>query len=63
MASSDVVPAVNQVEFNPFPASPCPEIIEENARIFDFALDDEDMARLDALDERDRPCWDPTGVR
>jgi diketogulonate reductase-like aldo/keto reductase len=27
--------------------------IEENARIFDFTLSDEDMAALDALDETD----------
>ena len=124
MATSDVVPAVNQVEFNPFlyqralldfctangialvaycplaraqrlgdprlkqiaarhgktaaqvmirwtlqhgvgaiPKSSRPQRIEENAAVFDFALDDDDMARLDALDERYRTCWDPSGVR
>lgn len=124
MASSDVVPAVNQVEFNPFlyqrelldfctahgialvaycllaraqklddarlrkiaakhgktaaqvmirwilqhgvaaiPKSSRPERIKENARVFDFALGDGDMAQLDALDEGYRTCWDPTHVR
>jgi diketogulonate reductase-like aldo/keto reductase len=124
MASSDVVPAVNQVEFNPFlyqrplldfctangialvaycplaraqklhdprlkkiaakhrktaaqimirwtlqhgvgaiPKSSRPERIRENAGIFDFALDEGDMAQLDALDEGYRTCWDPTNVR
>ncbi|HJQ64540.1 MAG TPA: aldo/keto reductase [Burkholderiales bacterium] len=124
MVSSDVVPAVNQVEFNPFlyqrplldfctengialiaycplaraqklhdprlkkiaakhrkttaqimirwtlqqgvgaiPKSSHPERIKENAGIFDFALDEGDMAQLDALDEGYRTCWDPTNVR
>jgi diketogulonate reductase-like aldo/keto reductase len=124
MASSDVVPAVNQVEFNPFlyqrplldfctangialvaycplaraqklhdprlkkiaakhrktaaqimirwtlqhgvgaiPKSSRPERIRENAGIFDFALDEGDMAQLDGLDEGYRTCWDPTNVR
>ncbi|HET9663262.1 MAG TPA: aldo/keto reductase [Burkholderiales bacterium] len=124
MATSDVVPAVNQVEFNPFlyqralldfctangialvaycplaraqrlgdprlkqiatrhgktaaqvmirwalqhglgaiPKSSRSQRIEENAAVFDFALDDDDMARLDALDEGYRTCWDPSGVR
>jgi len=124
MASSDVVPAVNQVEFNPFlyqrellefctahgialvaycplaraqklddarlkkiaakhgktaaqvmirwilqhgvaaiPKSSRPERIRENARVFDFALGNDDMAQLDALDEGYRTCWDPTHVR
>lgn len=124
LASSDVVPAVNQVEFNPFlyqrelldfcaahgialvaycplaraqklddarlkkiaakhgktaaqvmirwilqrgvaaiPKSSRPDRIQENASVFDFALRDEDMAQLDALDEGYRTCWDPTHVR
>ena len=36
--------------------------IRENAELFDFALDAEDMSRLDALDEGFRTCWDPTDV-
>lgn len=124
MASSDVVPSVNQVEFNPFvyqrqlldfctangialvaycplararkledvrlkaiaakhrktpaqlmirwalqrgigaiPKSSRPERIKENATVFDFELDADEMARLDALDEGYRICWDPSGVR
>ncbi|MGQ0526068.1 MAG: aldo/keto reductase [Betaproteobacteria bacterium] len=124
IASSDVVPAVNQVEFNPFlhqrellefcsakgialvaycplaraqklgdprlkkiatrhgktaaqvmirwalqhgvgaiPKSSRPERIRENAGVFDFALDGDDMAQLDVLDEGYRTCWDPTHVR
>ncbi|MBM3271028.1 MAG: aldo/keto reductase [Candidatus Sericytochromatia bacterium] len=37
--------------------------LEENARVFDFALDADDMARLDGLDEGLRVCWDPTDAR
>jgi diketogulonate reductase-like aldo/keto reductase len=45
------------------PKSVRPERIRENADLFGFALDDEDMAALDALDERYRTSWDPTAVR
>lgn len=38
------------------------ERIVENAAIFDFELDPEQMASLDALDENFRTCWDPTTV-
>ena len=123
MAHSDVVPAVNQVEFSPFlyqrelldfcrargiqleaycpltrgrklgdpalgaiagrhgktpaqvllrwalqhqvvviPKSGQPARIEENAALFDFTLDDRDMAALDTLHAGFRTCWDPTGV-
>jgi len=34
--------------------------IRANADVFDFALDADDMRRLDALDEGFRTCWDPT---
>jgi diketogulonate reductase-like aldo/keto reductase len=34
--------------------------IRENADVFGFALDREDMAALDALDEGYRTSWDPT---
>lgn len=37
--------------------------IAENAALYDFALDAEDMTRLDALDEGYRTCWDPSDVR
>lgn len=45
------------------PKSSRPERISENADLYDFELDPDDMARLDALDEGYRTTWDPTGVR
>ncbi len=45
------------------PKSSRPQRIEENAALYDFALDADDMARLDALDEGYRTSWDPTRVR
>jgi len=124
MANSDVVPAVNQVEFNFFlyqrellefcsqhgialvaycplarahkmndarllkiagkhgktaaqtmirwalqrgvaaiPKSSDMRRIQENANVFDFVLDTEDLRQLDALHEGLRTCWDPTHVR
>jgi len=36
--------------------------IEENAGIFDFSLDAEDLNILDHADEGLRTCWDPTNV-
>ena len=123
MAHSDVVPAVNQVEFSPFlfqrelldfcrahgiqleaycpltrgeklndpvvraiaarcrktpaqvllrwalqhqvvviPKSSQPARIDENAGLFDFALDERAMSTLDALHTGFRTCWDPTRV-
>ena len=124
MAESKVVPAVNQVEFNPFlyqrdlltfcadhgialvaycplarahklsdaqlvkvatrhhkstaqvmlrwalergvgviPKSSNLRRIEENAKLFDFALNEDDMRSLDALNEGLRTSWDPSGVK
>jgi len=45
------------------PKSSRPERISENAGVFDFALDAEDLTQLDRLDEGHRTCWDPSRVR
>jgi diketogulonate reductase-like aldo/keto reductase len=45
------------------PKSARPQRIEENAALFDFELDQADMAHLDALDEGYRTSWDPTRIR
>jgi diketogulonate reductase-like aldo/keto reductase len=42
------------------PKSVHPARIRENADVFGFALDADDMAALDALDEGYRTSWDPT---
>ncbi|HET8539965.1 MAG TPA: aldo/keto reductase [Anaeromyxobacter sp.] len=44
------------------PKSVRPERIRENADLYGFALDAQDMAALDALDEGYRTSWDPTDV-
>jgi diketogulonate reductase-like aldo/keto reductase len=36
--------------------------IEENAKLFDFALDERDMSVLDGLNQDLRTSWDPTSV-
>lgn len=45
----------------PLPKSDTPSRIIENANVFDFALSDSQMARLNALDEGKKgSCsWDP----
>ena len=49
-----------QHELVTIPKSARPERIRENADVFGFALDAEDLAALDALDEGYRTAWDPT---
>lgn len=44
------------------PKSVHAERIRENADLYGFELDREDLAALDRLDEGLRTCWDPTGV-
>ncbi len=44
------------------PKSVRPERIRENADVFGFSLDEEDMAALNGLDEGYRTSWDPTAV-
>jgi diketogulonate reductase-like aldo/keto reductase len=51
-----------QKGFIPLPKSVTKERIEQNANVYDFALDEEDMKRLD-LDEYKPSAWDPTVAR
>jgi diketogulonate reductase-like aldo/keto reductase len=44
------------------PKSTNPKRIVENASVFDFALDDKDMAVLNELDEDLHTGWDPTNA-
>lgn len=44
------------------PKSSTPTRVVENIDVFDFKLDDEEVARLKELNEDKRTCWDPTHV-
>lgn len=44
------------------PKSVREERIRENSQVFDFQLSDEDMQRMDSLNENLRTNWDPTAV-
>ena|SRR5438105_4700368 len=46
----------------PLPKSARRERIEDNLDVFDFALAEEDLQELTALDNGVRTCWDPTHV-
>jgi len=45
------------------PKSSRKERIEENARVFDFEISDEDMKALDSFNQDYRTSWDPTDVQ
>ena len=45
------------------PKSARSQRIDENAALYDFELDAQDMNKLDGLDEGYRTSWDPTRVR
>lgn len=44
------------------PKSVTPERIAQNIALFDFTLDEEDLAHIKNLDQNLRTCWDPTFV-
>ena len=46
----------------PLPKTVNPKRIAENIDVFDFALDDDDLSQLGALNKNMRTCWDPTLV-
>jgi diketogulonate reductase-like aldo/keto reductase len=46
----------------PLPKSTHKDRIEQNIDIFDFRLDDEDMAKIKGLERDMRTCWDPTHI-
>lgn len=49
-----------QHDFIVLPKSAHKERIEENIKVFDFALEPADMRYLDSLNENFRTCWDAT---
>ncbi|XDD51019.1 aldo/keto reductase [Leptospira sp. WS92.C1] len=44
------------------PKSTKKERIIENSKVFDFKISDQDMTKLNGLDENFRTCWDPSEV-
>lgn len=51
-----------QKGYVPLPKSDTPARIQANADLFDFELDKDDMAALDALDEGKPVSWNPVNV-
>ena len=47
----------------PLPKSETPKRIEENADIYDFKLDESDMAALDMPNSYEPCAWDPTTAK
>ena len=50
--------------FVPLPKSATPSRIQSNIQVYDFALDEDDMKRLDALDKgaAGAVTWNPVDV-
>jgi len=46
----------------PLPKSETPERIKQNLDVFDFELDQDDMAKIKTLESNLRTAWDPTHV-
>ena len=46
----------------PLPKSTNPDRIKQNAEIFDFKLDTDDIKQIKGLDKNHRTCWDPTNI-
>jgi len=46
----------------PLPKSTHKDRIEQNIDIFDFKLDEDDMAKIKGLERDLRTCWDPTHI-
>ncbi|MFZ0391357.1 MAG: aldo/keto reductase [Calditrichia bacterium] len=44
------------------PKSTNPQRIEENAQVFDFVIEEDDMNTLDGLDDNYRVSWDPSNI-
>lgn len=44
------------------PKSSHKQRIKENFDVFDFSLSQEEMSKLDALNENYRTCWDPSSI-
>jgi len=51
-----------QKGFVTLPKSVTAERIEANINIFDFTLDDDDLAKIKLLNKNLRTCWDPTHI-
>ncbi|MDB5183277.1 MAG: aldo/keto reductase [Candidatus Saccharibacteria bacterium] len=46
----------------PLPKSTHEDRIQQNIDIFDFELDEEDMAKIKGIERNLRTCWDPTHI-
>jgi len=46
----------------PLPKSTHEDRLKQNIELFDFKLDEDDMAKIKTLDKDMRTCWDPTHI-